>query len=319
MFSSLLSSVVFACAASASVLSARQAPVRLAVKPNCGDLSGAPSDLNWGLKSLDYYKTIVAFGDSWTSGSSSDGSPLEPPVLSPPNPNAGGRVANGALWVEHLATAAGATLQDYAVNGSVVDATQYPANLVPQARDFSSSTQTYINYGKKTNPETTLYVIFMGIGDYDQREHLYNGQPLTTVADTILYDLLGLISPPVFARNILIMDNYGRGTKTSEGEAYKQELFDGLKTLADVYASQYGLNLGFVDFSTLWDGVLANPESFGFTSTGACTLNDQTTQGACADPDHTLYWIPGHPSKATHELMADYTQEVLKQCQARSF
>ncbi|KAK7040187.1 hypothetical protein VNI00_009993 [Paramarasmius palmivorus] len=311
MFTSLLSSVLLASAVSGTVLPARQSAVQLAVKPNCGDLSGSPSDVNWGLNSLDYYKTIVAFGDSYTSGSKTDG----------------GRLTNGPLWVENLAAAAGATLQDYAVNGSVVDASQYPNSILPNARDFSASSQYYINYGKKTNPETTLYVIFMGMGDYERRNdvqtillstELYNKQPLTTVADTILYNLLRLISPPAFARNILIVDNYGRGTKTAEGEAYKQELFDGVRTLADDFASQYGLNLGFVDLSTLWDNVLSNPESFGFTSTGPCTLNDQTTEGACADPDHTFYWIPGHPSKATHELMANYVQAVFEQCQSRS-
>ena len=119
---------------------------------------------------------------------------------------------------------------------------------------------------------------------------LYN-QDLTSVAGSVLYRLMQLNSAPAFARNFLIVDNYGRGEKTPEGEAYKQELFDSISFLAST--QRYGINIAFADLSTLWDGVLSDPEAFGYKSTGACTLNDKSTDGACADPDQTLYWIPG--------------------------
>lgn len=54
--------------------------------------------------------------DSYTDGGVEDGSPLSPAVLVPPNPKAGGRSSNGPVWVENLATSAGATLKDYAVS-----------------------------------------------------------------------------------------------------------------------------------------------------------------------------------------------------------
>lgn len=311
IFASLLA---FSGVASAVVLPRQNTPVQLAVKPNCGDLSGAPADLNSGIHSLDYYNTIVSFGDSYSSGDKTDGSPLSPPVMNPPNPNAGGRVTNGRLWVERLAQTAGADLQDYAVNGSVVDATQYVGVPIGKARDFKDSVQYYITQGDRTDPETTLYTIFMGIGDYYRRDDLYR-QSFTQVADTIIYNTITLIGAPIFGRNFIFVDNYGLGTKTEEGEAYKQELFDGLRTLKDKYAQLYGLNIAFVDLYTLWNAALTDPSSFGYTSTDACTRNDQTTQGACADPDHTLYWVPGNPSQATHQLMAEYIQEVIEQCQ----
>lgn len=36
--------------------------VHLAVSPGCGSFSGAPADVNAGLRPLNTYKTIVSFG-----------------------------------------------------------------------------------------------------------------------------------------------------------------------------------------------------------------------------------------------------------------
>lgn len=61
-----------------------------------------------------------------------------------------------------------------------------------------------------------------------------------------------LSSSPILATNILVVDNYGRGTESDEGDAYKQLLF---AELNDLY-NKLDINVGFVDFSTVWDGVL---------------------------------------------------------------
>lgn len=111
-------------------------------------------------------------------------------------------------------------------------------------------------------------------------------------AEGIIYDILELTSSPVFARNILVLDNYGRGTTTTAGESYKKEVFSGLNAIRNAY----GLNIGFVDFKTIWDGVLngsPGPEAFGYTSTEPCVANTTTLAGACDDPDHAFYWLPG--------------------------
>lgn len=61
-----------------------------------------------------------------------------------------------------------------------------------------------------------------------------------------------LSSSPIFATNFLVLDNYGRGNESTEGTAYKQELF----TALDDLNRKLGINVAFVDFSTVWDGVL---------------------------------------------------------------
>lgn len=114
---------------------------------------------------------------------------------------------------------------------------------------------------------------------------------LDLAAQNIIYNILVLSSSPTFARNILVVDNYGRGKKTPAGESFKQQVFSGLQAVRSM-----GLNVAFVDFANIWNGVLGfSPgfKAFGYTNPGACAVNSETTVGACSDPDHSFYWIPG--------------------------
>lgn len=109
--------------------------IHLAVGPQCGQLFGNTADINAGIDG-GMIKTVVSFGvsdrgfrlvgapavlnakpqDSYTDGGKSDGSPLDPPILVPPSPLAGGRSTNGLTWVEHVANDVKATIMDYAVS-----------------------------------------------------------------------------------------------------------------------------------------------------------------------------------------------------------
>jgi len=60
-----------------------------------------------------------SFQDSFTNGGKSDGSLLDPAIIYPPNPEAGGRSTNGLTWVENLANDIGANIMDYAVSSSI--------------------------------------------------------------------------------------------------------------------------------------------------------------------------------------------------------
>ena len=53
--------------------------------------------------------------DSYTDGGRQDGGPLPPPVITPPDAEAGGRSTDGKVWVEDIADDIGATIMDYAV------------------------------------------------------------------------------------------------------------------------------------------------------------------------------------------------------------
>ncbi|KAK0505402.1 carbohydrate esterase family 16 protein [Armillaria luteobubalina] len=286
------------------------AGVQLVIEPSCGALFGTVSDLNAGLGSLSSYSTIVAFGDGYTDGGKEDGSTLAAAVQDLPNPKAGGRLSNGPVWVENLATDINATLKDYAVTATVVDHTQYPAYVFSDTRDFVYQNNYVISGRNKPTSDDTLYIVFVGMEDFLRAD----ASSFPNTANNVIYELLLMTDSPLFAKNILVVDNYGRGNVTSYGNEYKQTVFDGLGTLY----SKRGAKVGFVDLGNLWAAILGtNPgyEAFGYVSTGACTVNDTTTEGQCDNPDETFYYIPNYPSAVTHRLMADYIEAVFEQCQ----
>ncbi|KAJ7084750.1 carbohydrate esterase family 16 protein [Mycena crocata] len=289
-----LSSTVLAllCATASAVVLPRASDVHLAVSPRCGTLSGGvPADVNVGLGSLSSYKTIVAFGDSYT----------------------GGGKTNGPTWVENLASSVGAKLINYGSNGAVVDKNQWPQVAqvqVASSVDFMNQANNFMTT-QKLDPATTLYIIFFGIGDYAQA--VATGRTdMTNIAGVLVYTMLGLTSSPAsFAKNILIVDNYGLGKTSPAGDAFKQDLFTSLGT----GHRQYSWNVGFVSFNNIWQGVLfGSPgyKAFGYTDPGTCVNGGKT----CSDPAHTFYWAPGNPSAATHSLMTTYVEEVMTQCQS---
>ncbi|KAK7063647.1 hypothetical protein R3P38DRAFT_2819591 [Favolaschia claudopus] len=287
-----LTLVAFLCATASAVVLPRADgnDVHLAVSPKCGTLSsGVPADVSVGLGSLGSYKTIVTFGDSFTGGQT-----------------------NGATWVQNLATSTGATLINYAAKGAVVDVNQWPqvASIQTNASvDFINQAGTFIR-SQHLDPATTLYIIFFGIGDY--AEAVATGKTdMTNIAGVLVYTMLGLASSPSFAKNILIVDNYGLGKTSPAGDAFKQNLFTALGTGRRLYS----WNVGFASLNSIWEGVLygsPGASAFGYCNTGVCVQNGET----CADPAHTLYWTTGTPSAATHSIMAAYVEEVLSQCQS---
>ena len=114
---------------------------------------------------------------------------------------------------------------------------------------------------------------------------------LQDAAETIAYQTLVISSGPAFAKDILILDNYGLGASSSAGDQYKAAVFSSLNAMY----SKLELNVGFVDFAGLWDGVMSSSpgyKAFGYTSDGACLSSSTSIKGECASPATTFYWIP---------------------------
>ncbi|KAG8706516.1 hypothetical protein FRC09_002377 [Ceratobasidium sp. 395] len=305
--------------------------IHLAIGPTCGKFTatGNTSDLNAGLWDLKQYKTIVSFGDrytsshikstmiskdakfSYTAGGVDDGSPLAPAVITPPSPKAGGRTTNGPVWIEYIANDTSARFMDYAVGGAVTNRTLWPSKA--NASDFIGQVEIFLNQSNKLNPATTLYTVYFGINDVSA-SHKDGAQFLPAAAQVVIDQIKRLAAPPTLARSFLVTDSYGRGSHEAAGDAYKKQIFNDLAKL------HYGppfLQIGYADFGYVWDAVLNTAPgyaAFGYNSPGACALNSSTIIGACDDPDHTFYWIPGHPSKQTHRIMGDYVEQALQKC-----
>ncbi|KAH7333650.1 hypothetical protein B0J17DRAFT_721542 [Rhizoctonia solani] len=269
--------------------------IKLAIGPTCGKLttSGNVADVNSGLPDLKQYKTIVSFGDSYTAGGVKDGSKLAPAVLKPPSPKAGGRTTNGPVWIENIANDVGARFMDYAVGGAVTDKSLWPSKAGNW--DFVQEANIFLGQNNKLDPATTLYTVYFGINDFSATGK--DGTANMSKAAQVILDKIKLLSSaPTNARSFLVTDSYGYGRHAASGEALK---------------------VGFVDFAYLWDGVVGETPgytAFGYKSIGSCLVSSNTTEGGCSDPNHTFYWIPNHPSKQTHRIMADYVEAALSKC-----
>ncbi|KAJ7892694.1 carbohydrate esterase family 16 protein, partial [Mycena leptocephala] len=285
--------------------------VHLAITPACGKLGGTVANTNAGIVTTGI-KTLVAFGDSYTSGGRSDGGPLPAAVLNGTSPRAGGRVTDGPVWAEDVASDLGATIKDYAVSGAVVNVTLWPSDSA--ASDFLHQAALFLNQKNVLDPATTLYTVFFGINDFGASKT--DGNHLPQAAASLLGQIKQLAAAPTNAKNFVVLDDYGRGSHAATGDAWKQTVFNGLSTLR-----AQGLNVAYVDFAPLWDAVLGTSPgfaAFGYKTSGACIPNLSQTDlsGECSTPLNSFYWLPGHPSKETHRIMADYVKSVLANCKA---
>ncbi|KAK0485927.1 hypothetical protein IW261DRAFT_761431 [Armillaria novae-zelandiae] len=162
--------------------------------------------------------------DSYTDGGNDDGSPLEPAVLIPPSVLAGGRSANGPVWIEGLANKSGAVLMSYAQWGACIDLSIWPSN--PRKVDLIGQMATFLGQDQELDPETTIYSLFFGINDFGDSK--VDGDHLDDAAEALLAQIDTLSSPPINGRLFMISDVYGQGEHADRGERFKQIIYDGL-------------------------------------------------------------------------------------------
>ncbi|KAJ6482281.1 hypothetical protein C8R47DRAFT_1217937 [Mycena vitilis] len=285
----------------------------LAVAPACGSLDAENfTEVNTGID-LDAIRTLVTFGDSWTSTGANGTVPL-PPILHPPLPSAGARnsenrrATNGFMWSERLATDCNAKLLDYSWGGAIIDNFAYnttsPLNKtgIPRS-DFVAQAALFFQQGRFLDalvPSQTLYTVAFGIND--------DGQFKIAGGDTDLaYNTYARQLQAAGAQNILI---HGMYTSHPETDLLQSRIFAYL--VASHTAND--TNFAFVNLQRLFGAIAAEPEEFGYAGNATCLVSANTIVGGCADPDHSVFYIPGHPSMMTHGLINEYTQAVVAEC-----
>jgi phospholipase/lecithinase/hemolysin len=72
------------------------------------------------------------------------------------------------------------------------------------------------------------------------------------------------------------------------------------------------VNITRLDAFSLINDVVANPEDFGLSNaTDACVTPEVLVGAICKKPDGYLFWDGVHPTRATHEIIADLALDVL--------
>ncbi|KIJ51407.1 carbohydrate esterase family 16 protein [Sphaerobolus stellatus SS14] len=304
----------------------RTQPIKLAISPACTASNPVGfAEINTGVK-LNATKTIVAFGDSWTSNGSNGTIPFAP-VVFPPNPSAGARfgnnerarASNGYVWPEALGNILGAKVIDYAVGGAVVDLSVW--NTTRNGPTFTSDNllrvgfvdevRLFLQQGRflsDLDPEETLYLVAFGIND--RAQFLIGGGNWTAASDSYLTQLNLLIDNG--ARNFLIHWLYFSDPNTN---AFQDRIFTGLQKIRTEREHHPGnkINFAAVNLAHLFGAVNSSMGVFGYNNY-TCLASQNTTNFGCDDPDHSVFYIPGHPSAVTHELLSEYSIDVVERC-----
>ncbi|KAJ6508756.1 hypothetical protein C8R45DRAFT_968596 [Mycena sanguinolenta] len=299
----------------------RTLPLTLKASPVCGKFSGQNfTEANSGV-TLNATKTIVAFGDSWTSNGSNGTIPFAP-IVFPPNPSAGARLgnnfraraSNGYVWVEDLANTLGAKLINYAVGGAVVDLSAWNStnkgvtftsdNLL--RTDFVAETALFLEQGHflaDLDPDTTLYTVQFGSFDYTQ--YTIAGGDWNIASDSFLRQI-SILQANVGAKNFLIHWVYFTENVTN---AFQDVVFQGLQAAH----AENGTNFATVNLENLFTAIQTSPAEWGYTNT-TCLASQNFTTFGCDDPDRSIFYIPSHPSSTTHEILNQYTLLTMEQC-----
>lgn len=278
-------------------------PLKLAVQPTCGAIGSSHfTNYNSGID-LRAIKTIYGFGDSWTSDGQQTGSTPPPAVPNSKDPKYGGRASNGLMWIEQLGNQLGAHVRDYARGGAVVSRKLTPPATEPS--DMIEHVQVFLGQKNRIDAASTMAMICYGINDgVSASDH--GVKSLASSAKELLRQTKLLIQAGI--QNVVVLSppmTYGPFPE------FNSIIWNGLKSLKNKHPS---IHFAYVDFSALFTAIAANPHSFGYESAGSCLKSYTSSDGACQNPDVLLYYIPYHPQKLTHGLMAQWADLVLSHC-----
>ena len=273
---------------------------------------------------------------------------ITPP--SPPYDN--GRFSNGPIWVEDLASELGLTLipsTQLLVGSSVTSSLQinynYGGATASNSVDFAfggaesgtsniggsqlpgvlTEVQSFTNDLKiahQSADSNALYIVWAGgFNDYNSKTYSNPDEPTTNIVQAVT-SLYG-----AGARNILVpnISDLGKtpyaATSSSASAKYltqlsqkhNAELETKLKNLPQTLA---GINIIYLDQSSLFKSALAEPAALGLTNiSDSCLTETDTSFSVCKHPNNYLFWDSLHPTAIAHEQLANFTLEALEAAQ----
>ncbi len=153
-------------------------------------------------------------------------------------------------------------------------------------------------------------------GGNDTRDLVGNASPQAGV-QTALSSLNGVLTGllDAGARTLLVpsLPDLGRipenrNTVNAASASFVSGLWnDGLFSVLSGLAGQYAsASIYYLDVFGIFNSVLDNPSSFGFTNTtGQCrsVTNFGFTKTSCANPDTWVFWDAIHPTRAAHAVV----------------
>jgi phospholipase/lecithinase/hemolysin len=262
------------------------------------------------------FDTVVVFGDSLSDigniyVATKGESPPSEPTLVAPNTYAyyyQGRFSNGPVWAEYLTDEdrLDCQLVDMAYGGAETSGASPPGML----QQIGLYLETFPDLHKNA-----LYVIWIGGNDF-----LGGATDPTPVVANIQTGMGMLAQAGIKNLLILNLPNLGKtpqlvGTPGEAGATAITQAFNALLASAveGFIASNPGITVYQVDIYNFFEGIIADPASYGFTDASGSLLALKNP----SDPDFSnsegyVFWdYSVHPTTEAHEAIAEEAVAVL--------
>ncbi|MHB1199742.1 MAG: SGNH/GDSL hydrolase family protein [Polaromonas sp.] len=275
------------------------------------------------------FSSLFVFGDSLSdTGNLSFLTGGTQPGISQPYFN--GRLSDGPLWVEGLATGLGLTGQaasvfaggnNYAFAGARTGLGTSPPGVLAQAAGLWGAGNASLGLsGHSAADPNALYVVVGGGNDMRDARSVVGGTAATRaaaagVAINDLANTIGFLASKG-AKNILISTLpdlgftpeavlLGLTSESSDASSWFNGLIPGLMT----FGSSLGLNMNLLDMAGLLNEIRLDPGFYGITNTRWPCLGFAYSAGdSCGT---SLFSDVLHPSSYAHSLIASAALEVL--------
>jgi cholinesterase len=253
--------------------------------------------------------SVVVYGDSLSDNGNLF---LASGNTYPPAPYYNGRMSNGPVAVESLATTLGVPLFDFAWIGATSGIGNHVDHGTPTS--FGSSSPTPLP-GMQTMALATqgiagalapsaLFVVWGGPNDFLDPSPLDGGDPFK-IADRAVADILSIVAglTSLGADQILVpgMPDLGltpyyraQGPLQAAGASFITDYFNSMLVA--------GLPSGvtFFDTAGAMRSIVANPSAFGFTNVSDACFNGTSV---CSNPDQYVFFDDFHPTTAAHAIL----------------
>jgi phospholipase/lecithinase/hemolysin len=237
------------------------------------------------------FSAVFVYGDSL-----SDNGNLYGATGYPPPPYYNGRLSNGPVTVEQLASDLGSPLFDFAWAGATTGVgnigdggTQTSFGLV----DLPGMLTELAAYSVPAPlVPSSLFVVWGGANDFSS-----GGSVTTAVSDidTIVGALEAEGATHILVPNLpnlaLTPEYYGSTAAAQYTLAFNQALQASLPS-----------NVTYDDTYSLLNAIVANPGSYGLSNVTAPCFNGATV---CANPSQYLFWDTLHPTTAVDAIIAN--------------
>jgi phospholipase/lecithinase/hemolysin len=253
-------------------------------------------------------------------------------IPSAPYPIGRGKTfSNGPTWSQllakelHLQGGTGPALRttrftNYAYGGArAASSGGDPFNMTVQVNQFLDD-NAYAD-------SNALYAVWFGGNDIRDAfvAFLTSGPPaaaavLTDALETYMINMATLYFAGAREFLVLNVPNLGStpaitelGSEAAGLATFLTETFNAeLEGALSAFEGLPGVNITRLDAFSLIGDVVANPEDFGLSNaTDACVTPEVLVGAICKKPDGYLFWDGVHPTRATHEIIADLALDVL--------